>query len=60
MLLYMQAYVNSLVALGTQRFNSALSKIQVRLQEWKTPMNTLLMFGYCVGERPIKWLFPLN
>ena len=31
-----------------------ISKIQVRLQEWKTTMygkKTLLMFGYCVGEK---------
>ena len=27
------------------------SKIHVRLQDWKTPVNTLLLFGYCVGER---------
>ena len=28
-----------------------ISKIQVQLQEWKTPMITLLVFGYCVGEK---------
>ena len=28
-----------------------MSKIQVRLQEWKTPTKTLLMFVYCVGKR---------
>ena len=38
MLLYMQAYLNSLVALVTQHFGKApirISKIQVRLYEWK-------------------------
>ena len=31
-----------------------IAEIQIRIQEGKTPMNTLLMFGYCVGERVLQ------
>ena len=54
---YMQDYVTSLVALGTERFNSPLvkhpfsperSKLDSRIVKH---IRTLLMFGYFVGER---------
>ena len=41
MLLYMQAYLNSLVALGTQHFNSTLVKHRFRSQ--RSPINTILI-----------------
>ena len=28
----------------------SISKIQVRLQEWKTPMNIVLIFRDCIGD----------
>ena len=53
MLWCMQDYVKPLVAPATKHFNSQSIKRQfhVRLLEWKTRMNTVLIFSYCVGDR---------
>ena len=47
-----QDYVYSLVTLPNKHFNNPLVKYRFPYQRSKfiTPMNTLLMLGYCVGE----------